>query len=181
MTKFPFVTQEQIEAFAEMERLLSGARRSANLAFPDNDVRLRSEFQVGIHEPTDFASEIERAGKVHAACLLHADALDNHGWLDEDTTALGNAIDLLDGGDAEHEAAKDQKKGFTKARNLAADALYKMCLSVQNAARLANPTARAAKDQATLVARNRFLLDEFPPRDREKPEVTTPLPTPPTP
>ncbi|MGL5018777.1 MAG: hypothetical protein ACRDBP_11630 [Luteolibacter sp.] len=175
------MTQEQVEAFAEMERLISGARRSANLAFPDNDVRLRNEFQVGIHEPADFASEIERAGKVHAACLLHADALDDHGWLDEDTTALGGAIDLLDGGDTEHEAAKDQKKGFTKARNLAADALYKMCLSVQNAARLAHPTARAAKDETTLVARNRYLLDEFPPRDREKPEATTPLPTPPTP
>jgi len=87
-----------------MERLLSGARRSANPTFPDDDVRLRSEFQVGIHQPADFASEIDRAGKVHAA-------------------------------------------------------------------RLAHPTARAAKDQATLVARNRFLLDEFPPRDREKPEA----------
>ncbi|MGL4399614.1 MAG: hypothetical protein ACRCXD_07075, partial [Luteolibacter sp.] len=158
------LTQEQIEAFAEMERLISGARRSANLAFPGNDVRLRSEFQVGIHEPADFPSEIERAGKVHAACLLHADALDDHGWLDEDTTALGDAIDLLDGGDTEHEAAKDQKKGFTKARNLAADALYKMCLSVQNAGRLAYPANKAAKDETILVARNRYILDEFPPR-----------------
>ncbi|MGL4398469.1 MAG: hypothetical protein ACRCXD_01250, partial [Luteolibacter sp.] len=111
--------------------------------------------------------------------LLHADALDDHGWLDEDTTALGAAIDLLDGGDTEHEAAKDQKKGFTKARNLAADALYKMCLSIQNAARRAHPTAKAAKDEATLVARNRYLLDEFPPRGGasagDKP-VTPPTP-----
>ena len=165
--------------FRDSAGFFSGARRSAMLAFPGKDVRLRSEFQVGIHEPADFASEIERAGKVHAARLLHADALDDHGWLDEDTTALGTAIDLLDGGDTEHEAAKDQKKGFTKGRNLAADALYKMCLSVQNAARLAHPTAKAAKDEATLVARNRFLLDEFPPRDREKPEATTPPSTPP--
>lgn len=161
------------------KRLLSGARRSATLAFPKNDARLHSEFQLGIHEPADFASEIERAGKVHAACLLHADALDDHGLLDEDTTALGAAIDLLDGGDTEHEAAKDQKKGFTKARNLAADALYKQCLSVQNAARLAHPTAKAAKDEATLFARNRYLLDEFPPRNREKADDNTPPPTPP--
>ena len=49
-------TQEQIKAFAEMKRLLSGARRSATLAFPDSGVRLRSEFQVDIHEPADFAS-----------------------------------------------------------------------------------------------------------------------------
>lgn len=45
----------------------------------------------------------------------------------------------------------------------------------------ASPTAKAAKDEATLVARNRYLLDEFPPRDRENPEAITPLPTPTTP
>jgi hypothetical protein len=54
-----------------MQRLLSGARRGANLAFPDNDVSLRNEFQDGIHQPADFASEIERAGKVHATRLAH--------------------------------------------------------------------------------------------------------------
>ena len=45
-----------------------------------------------------------------------------------------------------------------------ANALYKMGQSVQNAARLAYPANKAAKDEAILVARNRFLLDEFPPR-----------------
>ena len=158
------MTQEQVEAFAELERLLSGARRSATLAFPKNDARLHSEFQVGIHEPSDFPSEIDRAKKVLAACQTHADALDDHGWIEEDTAALAASIDLLDGGDTEHETAKDQKKGFTQARNLAANALYKMGQSVQNAARLAYPANKAAKDEAILVARNRFLLDEFPPR-----------------
>jgi hypothetical protein len=173
------MTQEQIEAFAELERLISGARRSAVLAFPKNDARLHSEFQVGIHEPSDFASEIERAKKILAACEAHADALDDHGWIDEDTTALAAFIDLLDGGDTEHEAAKDSKKGFTQGRNLAANALYKQCQSIQNAARLAYPASKAAKDEATLVARNRFLLDEFPPRGGtsagDKP-VTPPAP-----
>jgi hypothetical protein len=158
------MTQEQIEAFAELERLLSGARRSATLAFPKNDARLHSEFQVGIHEPADFSSEIDRAKKILAACQTHSDALDDHGWIDEDTAALATSIDLLDGGDTQHEAAKDQKKGFTQGRNLAANALYKQCLTIQNAARLAHPANKAAKDQSILVARNRFLLDEFPPR-----------------
>jgi hypothetical protein len=163
------MTQEQIESFSELERLLSGARRSARLAFPDNDVRLHSEFQVGIHEPSDFASEIDRARKVLAACQTHADALDDHGWIDEDTAALSAAIALLDDGDTEHEAAKDQKQGFTKGRTLAANALYKMCQSVQNAARLAYPANKAAKDETILVARNRYLLDEFPPRGGASP------------
>ena len=173
------MTQEQIEAFTELEHLLSGARRSATLAFAKNDARLHSEFQVGIHEPANFSSEIDRAQKILAACQIHSDALDDHGWIDEDTAALATSIHLLDGGDTEHEAAKDQKKGFTQGRNLAANALYKMCLSIQNAARLAHPATKAAKDPSILVARNRFLLDEFPPRSREKPEDTTQPPTPP--
>ena len=107
------------------------------------------------------------------------DALDDHGWMDEDTDSLEALINLLDGGDSEHEAAKDRKKGFTKGRNLAADGLYKMCRSVQNAARLAYPAAKADRDETILVARNRFLLDEFPPRDRGKEEDSTPAPAPP--
>jgi len=158
------MTQEQVDAFTELERLLSGARRSAHLAFPGNSPRLHSEFQVGVSEPQDFPSEIERAKKVLAACQTHADALDDHGWIDEDTGALAAFIDLLDGGDTEHETAKDNKKGFTKGRNLAANALYKQCLSIQNAARLAYPANKAARDETILVARNRYLLDEFPPR-----------------
>jgi hypothetical protein len=173
------MTQEQIAAFAEMERLLSAARRSAGLAFPKSDVRLRNEFQVGIHEPSDFASEIDRAKKVLAACQTHADALDDHGWLEEDSAELDGLIDQLDGDDTEHEAAKDQKKGFTAGRNLAANTLYKMCLSVQNAARLAYPSTKANKNETILVARNRYLLDEFPPRGGasagDKP-VTPPAP-----
>lgn len=173
------MTQEQILAFAEMERLLSAARRSAGLAFPKSDVRLRNEFQVGIHEPSDFASEIDRAKRVLAACRTHANALDDHGWLEEDSDQLDGLIDQLDGDDAEHEAAKDKKKGFTAARNLAANTLYKMCLTVQNAARLAYPSTKAATDETILVARNRYLLDEFPPRNREKPDDAAPTPNPP--
>jgi hypothetical protein len=172
------MTEEQAAAFTELERLMAGARRSAALAFPSNDARLHSEFQVGIHEPQDFASEIERARKICAACEIHAAALAVHGWIDEDTTGLAAAINVLDDGDGVHEAAKDQKKGFTKGRNLAANTLYKMCQSVQNAARLAYPGINASKDEAVLVARNRFLLDEFPPRGGasagDKPAPPTP-------
>ncbi len=158
------MTGELGEAFTELERLMSGARRSATLSFSGNDPRLHSEFQVGIHDPKDFASEIDRARKIHAACIAHADELSLQGWIIEDTAALAETINLLDGGDAEHEAAKDTKKGFTQGRTTAANTLYKMCLSIQNAARLAYPSTRIAKDPSILVARNRYLLEEFPPR-----------------
>src|SRR5260221_920169 len=62
------LTKEQTNAITEMERLLSGARRSATLAFPKGDVRLRAEFQVRVNEPQDFGSEIERARKTATAC-----------------------------------------------------------------------------------------------------------------
>lgn len=143
---------------------MAGARRSAGLAFAKNDVRLRNEFQVGIREPQDLASELERAGKILAACATHADALAEHGWLEEDTALLGATIGILGGGDEDQEAAKDKKQGLTKGRNLAANQLYKMCLSVQNAARLAFPNTKAADDPAVVEARARYLLDEFPPR-----------------
>ena len=57
-----------------------------------------------------------------------------------------------------------QKQGLTAARNLPANALYKSCLTVQNAARLAFPNTRADKDETVVEARHRYLLDEFPPR-----------------
>ena len=158
------MTQEQAAAFTELERLMAGARRSASLAFPQNDARLRGEFQVGVHEPQDLASELERAGKIRAACATHADALAAHGWIAEDTTLLADTIALLTGGDDTQEAAKDKKQGLTAARNLAANALYKSCITVQNAARLAFPNTRADKDETVVEARSRHLLDEFPPR-----------------
>ena len=177
------MTQEQAEAFTELERLMAGARRSATLAFPKNDTRLRGEFQVGVHDPQDFASELERAGKILAACKAHAADLAAHGWIADDTAALAASIATLGGGDTDQEAAKDKKKGLTAARNLAANALYKSCLTVQNAARLAFPGTRADKDETVVEARNRYLLDEFPPRGGasagDQPGPNGP-PTPPT-
>ena len=76
-----------------------------------------------------------------------------------------------------------QKQGLTAARNLAANALYKSCLTVQNAARLAFPNTRADKDETVVEARHRYLLDEFPPRSGasagDDPDPNGPPPPPP--
>ena len=167
------LTEAQTVAVGELERLMSGARRSAGLAFPQNDVRLRSEFQVGVHEPGGLGSELERAEKIRAACVVHADA-------------LADAIALLSDGDEDQENAKKRKLGLTTARTVAANALYRQCLSVQNAARLAYPGTKAANDATVVEARGRYLLDEFPPRGGASagvnPDPHGPAPsTPPTP
>ncbi len=173
------MTLEQARAFTELERLMAGARRSAGIAFPANDTRLHAEFQVGVHEPQDFGSELKRAALILAACRTHAAALAAHGWIAADTNALAAAIAILNLADVEHVAVMDQKKGFTQVRNLAANTLYKMCLSTQNAARLAYPSTQAAHDAAIQEARDRYLLDTFPPRTGASAGDPTPTPAPP--
>ena len=171
-------------AFTEMERLTSGARRSAGLAFPKNDARLRAEFQVGVNDAQDFDSELERAGKVLAACRTHAAALAGHGWIAADTTALESAVQTLDGSDETQEATKGKKKGITATRNRNANELYRQSLTVQNAARLAYPSTQLGKVDGIEEARARYLLDEFPPRggasagDNPNPNGPPPPPAP---
>ena len=140
---------------------MSAGRRSGALAFPAGDPRLHSEFQVGIHDPQDLASELDRAKKILAAVTKYAAPVGEHGWIAADTTALGAAIAALDGAD-DVQAAKGKKKGVTAGRNGAANVLYKNCLSVQNAARLAYPGTKT-DDPAVVEARARYLLDTFPP------------------
>src|SRR5438105_1978712 len=66
------LTTDQRAAFREVERLTADARRSARQAFPGDDVKLRSEFQVGINEPQDLASQLDRAGKTLVAARKYA-------------------------------------------------------------------------------------------------------------
>lgn len=174
------LTAEQTTAFLEMERLLSGARRSATLTFPRGDVRLHAEFQIGEHDRQDLASELERAHKTLTACQTHAALLTEHGWLAEDTTALAQAISTLSGADDDQNNATDKKSGITALRNRNANKLYKQCQSIQNAARLAFPSTKPGNEEA----RARYLLDDFPPRGGasagDQPQPTpTPTPTPP--
>jgi hypothetical protein len=63
----------------------------------------------------------------------------------------------------------------------AANALYDELLRVQNGARLQWPLPPAGVEIASgiLSARNKFLLDTFPPRDRSQPDAgATPAPAP---
>jgi hypothetical protein len=177
------LTQEETLALIEMERLVSGARRSATLAFPQNDVRLHAEFQVGINSPQDLGSLLSRATIISTGCGTHADALAEHGWLVEDSTALIDAVAILEGANQTQENTSDKKVGITATHNRHASALYKMCLTIQNAARLAHPSTKIGQVDGIEEARGRYLLDEFPPRGGasagEDPDPHGPTPTPP--
>lgn len=169
------LTTEQSAAFAEVERLTSAARRSARQAFPGDDVKLRSEFQVGINEPQDQGSIIARAQKTHSAAVKYAADLKKQGWLPADATALQTALATLSGVVLDQDEALADRVQFTAELTRAANTLYKLCQACQNAARLQYPETKPS----TEAARARFLLDTFPPRDRNPSEPT--LPPPPAP
>ncbi len=79
------------------------------------DARLRAEFQVGVNEPQDFESEIDRAAIIHAACGTHADALAEHGWIAADTTDLGAALETLEGAGNTQNNARAKRKASPPA------------------------------------------------------------------
>jgi len=171
ITKISDLTDEQEAAFDEVERLTAGVRRTAKLAFPGDTTRLREEFQVGIDNSKSLAAELQRASIILASVKKYATALQAKGWVARDTTALETALGLLTGKDEEQEQAKDDKLNLT-AEKTAANALYLDCLAIQNAARLEYP-AKVGGQPAHATERARFLLDEFPPRDRSEPDGGT--------
>jgi hypothetical protein len=168
------LTVQQQEDFHEMERLTAGARRSARLAFPGQDTLLSAEFQVGEAGSRSLSATIARARLTHAAALKHASALQAQGWIAADTTALGTAIAALAAVGNQQEQASDERLGLTNEKIMAANALYADCLTIQNAARLAYPARTDAAGNAKhITERARFLLEEFPPRDRSLPDGGT--------
>ena len=173
------LTGEQRERFEDVERLSAGARRSAKLAFNGQATILREEFQVGVNDSKSLAAELQRARKTHAAAVKYAAELKTKGWIARDTEALDAAITALGGKDIEQEQSLDERLGFTSEKVEQANAIYHDCLVIQNAARLEYPSAIPAN----ITARARFLLDEFPPRDRSEPDGGTqggaPPPAPP--
>ena len=163
------LTKEQAAAFKEVERLTSGARRSARQAFPGDTVKLRSEFQIGIFKPQGFDAQITRAGKTLDAAKKYAAALKKEGWVASDATDLETALATFDGVVIDQDEALADRAQFTGALTRASNLLYKLCLSIQNAARLAFPSTKPN----TEAARLRFLLESFPPRDRSQPDGGT--------
>lgn len=160
------LTEEQALAYTEMERLMGDARHSATLIFVKGDPRLHTEFTVGAQgESHDLDHELQYARTIATGCGTYAAQLAAEGWTADDTTALSTQVTTLEGAVPTHDNANDAKKRITAGRNTAANDLYKMCLTVQNAARLAYPLTQAGKVPGVTESRARFLLDEFPPHN----------------
>ena len=172
------LTKEQADALKEVERLSSGARRSAKLAFPGDTTLLHSEFQVGKHgaASSDTLEDIQtRTNLVIAACKKYAVELKEKGFLPKDATSLETNLGILTGKDLEQGKTIDTRIGLTAEKVTQANALYEMTLTVQNAARLEYPSTQAG----TETARARFLLEVYPPRNNSDPAGGTQPPPPP--
>jgi hypothetical protein len=170
------LTASQNEALRALNELVGQAKDSAKRAFKDHDVKLRSAFQVGINDPKDLASVLQRARIVRDSCALaeNATALATKGWVGADTTALTAAIDALDNTDDTQESSKLQKSGATDTRNTAANELYEGLLTIQNAADIQWPE----RVTANVNVRAEFRLGEFPPKQERKKATPVPTPTP---
>ena len=160
------LTHSQAEAALAYRQIATFARRCAVLAFPDQSPLLHSEFSVGIHEPRDLQSVLDRARKLLAAVQAHSADLAPHGWTGADATALAAATDALEAADGDTSTAADVKLGATARLNGGANALFKLCRKVQNAADFVYPAAKASSDPTIVATRARFLLGEFPTRFR---------------
>ncbi|MEO7932964.1 MAG: hypothetical protein ABIT76_07390 [Chthoniobacterales bacterium] len=171
------LTQAQNDALHEMRRLASGARRSASLALKGQDVVLSGEFQIGQSETdSTLGGEVGRARKTHAASVKYATALAEEAWMASDATDFIAAIEIVAEADLAQEAALADGTKFTAAVTNAANAVYARSLRVQNACRLQWPLPRPGQTIApeTVNARSRFLVDSFPPRNKNTPDGNTP-------
>ncbi len=172
------LTQEQKDALKEVIRLGAGARRSAKLAFPNDTTLLHSEFQVGKHgaADSDAMEDIKtRTNLIIAACEKYAGALKKKGFLPKDAVELETNLGILTGKGLAQGKTLDTRLGLTAEKINEANTLYDMTLTVQNAARLQYPSTKPGNE----TARARFLLDEYPPRDKSDPAGGTQTPVPP--
>jgi len=165
----------QAEALADYVRLAVVARRAARLAFPGQATLLRADFQVGARGSQDIPRSLERGRKLLAACQRYALELAHHGWSLTSSEMLENAVDTLTRLNRDRLDEGDGKLGLTAERIVAANRLFRQCLTVQNVARLIYDGARAAADPSTVATRARFLLGDFP-RQSVSPIAVPPVP-----
>ena len=169
------LTTAQNDALTTLNDLVSRAKESAKRAFAGQDVKLRNEFQVGIHSPGDLASVLGRARIVRDSCSNgNATALAAKGWIVADTAALEQAIEVLDTADDTQESGKADKSGATDARNTAANELYEGLLTIQNAANNQWPELNPVNG----AIRTKFRIGYFPPRAEQKKPAAAPTPAP---
>jgi hypothetical protein len=169
------LSRAQLDKIHHLQKEMHDARESAKLAFPCQDVKLREQFQVGVHKPHDLQTQLQRARTILAGTQAaeNAPALASKGWTAADSTSLDGAIKDIENDKTLLENAKDASLGSTGQKNTLGDDLYIRLLTIQNAANRQWPES----DPANVQTRADFRLGKFPPRDHGG-HHTEPPPTP---
>jgi hypothetical protein len=171
------LTKAQLNKIHVLQKEMHDARESAKLAFPGQAVKLREQFQVGVHTPHDLQSQLARGRTILAGlqAVENAPVLAGKGWTAADTTGLAAAIKAIEDDKTLQENAKDAGLGATGQKNTQADDLYDRLQTIQNAANRQWPDT----DPANVQARADFRFDKFPPKDHGGQHVEpTPAPAP---
>jgi hypothetical protein len=170
------LTKEQNALLKTLKDWMGRVRRTAPKAFPDDSVKLHSEFQVGV-EKDKLGAILESAGIMAAACAKteNIPALKKQGWIKADTDAFVKVIDDLTATDTTQETSKTFGPAATDARNTDANQLYDLVIGFQNAGNLQYP----ASDPANAPVRTEFRLGLFPPQNeggkgKDKPQPPAP-------
>src|SRR6266853_3824699 len=127
------MTGEQTDQLVVLLDSFGQAKDTAKRAFKGQDVKLGTEFKVGVNSPSDLGSVLERAKIVLASCAKEANAaaLAAKGWIADDTQALGAAIAAVEDFETGRERGKTVRLAATNERNGAANTLFEGLLTIQ--------------------------------------------------
>jgi len=155
------LTATQHDALEKLQSWMTKARKTASLAFKGQDVQLHQQFQVGVHQPHDLASILNRADIILAGLQNAANlpALQLKGWTAADTTAFLAVRNVFPASTQTQQSGKSDAKDATTLKNADANTLYDNLLTIQNAADLQWPP----EDLANAGVRDEFRLNTFPP------------------
>ena len=157
------------------------ARKTAEIAFPGQTVKLHQEFQIGIHDSHELNAVLSRADIILASVQTTANlpALKLKGWTDAETQTFTTVRGTFPASTTTQQSGQSDAKIATgvKATAAAAAAAYEHILTIRNAADLEFP----ATDPANAPARAEFKLGIFPPDHHVPPAAPTPTPATPKP
>jgi hypothetical protein len=173
------LTVAQTQAVKILQHWMNEARETAKLAFPGQTVKLHEAFAVGNHDKFDLASFLERADTILASVQSpdNLPALQGRGWTNTETQAFITARAAFGPAELFRKQSISGALDATALTHTDAAELYDEVLTIQRAANLQYP----ALDPANAGAREKFLLNTFPPAGGHQGTTPTPTPAPTTP
>ncbi len=170
------LTCAEQENLDQLLHCMGQARKTAKLAFAGQTVKLRQEFQMGIHDSHDLGAVLERADIILASVQTAANlpALKLRGWTDAETQTFTTVRGTFPASSQVKQSGQSDARKATAVKAADAANAYEHILTIQNAADLEFP----ATDPANAPARAEFKLGIFPPDHHVPPATPTPTPAP---